>query len=72
MLVGDFNMSPPGASRWSRLRPLAGAPTFPLNCPDRQLDHILTDHPDLVVKQISSPVLPISDHRPLIIDVSPR
>jgi len=51
---------------------LASAPTFPLNPPDRQLDHILTDHPDLVVKQISSPVLPISDHRPLIIDVSPR
>ena len=72
VLVGDFNMSPPGANRWSGLRPLAGAPTFPLNCPDRQLDHILTDHPDLVVKQISSPVLPISDHRPLIIDVSPR
>ena len=72
VLMGDLNMSQPGAPRWSGLRPLACAPTFPLNCPDRQLDHILTDHPDLVVKQISSPVLPISDHRPLIIDVSPR
>lgn len=72
MLMGDLNMSPASANRWSGLRPLASAPTFPLNCPDRQLDHILTDHPDLAVKQISSPVLPISDHRPLIIDVSPR
>ena len=72
VLMGDLNMSPPGAAHWSGLRALASAPTFPLNCPDRQLDHILTDHPDLSVKQISSPVLPISDHRPLIVDVSPR
>lgn len=72
VLMGDLNMSPAAANRCSGLRPLASAPTFPLNCPDRQLDHILTDHPDLVVKQISAPVLPISDHRPLIIDVSPR
>jgi endonuclease/exonuclease/phosphatase family metal-dependent hydrolase len=72
VLMGDLNMSLSGAIRWSGLRPLASVPTFPSNSPDRQLDHVLTDHPDLVVKQISSPVLPFSDHRPLIIDVSPR
>lgn len=72
ILMGDLNMSPPGPARWSGLRPLGGASTFPLNCPDRQLDHILTDHPDLVGKETSTPVLPVSDHRPLIIDVSPR
>lgn len=72
VLMGDLNMSPPGPERWSGLRSLASAPTFPLNSPDRQLDHILTDHPDLDAKQITAPVLSISDHRPLIIDVSPR
>lgn len=72
VLMGDLNMSPPESARGSGLRPLGSAPTFPLHCPHRQLDHILTCHADLVAKQTSSPVLPISDRRPLIIDVSPR
>ncbi len=72
VLMGDLNMSPPSPSRWTRLRPLATAKTFPLHCPDRQLDHILTDHGDLVATEAETPILPISDHRPLVIDVSLR
>jgi endonuclease/exonuclease/phosphatase family metal-dependent hydrolase len=70
--MGDFNMSPPTAQRWTRMRPLATALTFPIGHPDRQLDHILTDDASLVTDACSAPTLPISDHRPLIIDVSRR
>ncbi|MBB3747552.1 endonuclease/exonuclease/phosphatase family metal-dependent hydrolase [Mycolicibacterium sp. BK634] len=72
VLMGDLNMKPPVPSRRTGLRSLAVAPTFPLHCPDRQLDHILTDHDDLVATDACTPVLPISDHRPLVIDVSLR
>ena len=60
-----FGSSGRGAVRRQSLRLTAGRP-------DRQLDHILTDDAGLVVDSSSSPTLPISDHRPLIIDVSRR
>lgn len=72
VLMGDLNMSAPTPSRRTGLRALATAPTFPLHCPDRQLDHILTDHDGLTAATACTPVLPISDHRPLVIDVSLR
>ena len=37
----QHDAAPP--ARWSGLRPLGAAPTFPADVPDRQLDHILTD-----------------------------
>jgi endonuclease/exonuclease/phosphatase family metal-dependent hydrolase len=70
VLMGDLNMTPPTPQRWTRLRPLATALTFPIDTPDRQLDHILTDDAGLVAETCSAPTLSISDHRPLIIDVS--
>jgi endonuclease/exonuclease/phosphatase family metal-dependent hydrolase len=70
VLMGDLNMTPPTPRRWTRMRPLATAQTFPIANPNRQLDHILTDDPGLVVDACSAPALAISDHRPLIIDVS--
>ncbi|HEY9305929.1 MAG TPA: endonuclease/exonuclease/phosphatase family protein [Mycobacterium sp.] len=72
VLMGDLNMSPPTPQRWTRMRPLGTALTFPADNPNRQLDHILTDDDGLVAAACSSPTLPISDHRPLIIDVSRR
>ncbi|MGY4712338.1 endonuclease/exonuclease/phosphatase family protein [Mycolicibacterium sp. CBM1] len=72
VLMGDLNMTPPAPTRRSGLRPLAVAPTFPLHCPARQLDHILTDHDGLVATDSDTPILPISDHRALVIDVSLR
>jgi endonuclease/exonuclease/phosphatase family metal-dependent hydrolase len=72
VLMGDLNMTPPTPRRWTGLRPLAEAPTFPADVPDRQLDHILTDDPSLRSGRCSAPILPISDHRPLIADVSRR
>jgi endonuclease/exonuclease/phosphatase family metal-dependent hydrolase len=72
VLMGDLNTRPPKPERWTGLRPLATASTFPADAPTRQLDHILTDDAGLVVDASSAPTLPISDHRPLIIDVSRR
>lgn len=70
VLVGDLNMRPTVAARWSRLRPLATAPTFPADAPKRQLDHVLTDHPGLVAGAVDAPVMAISDHRPLVVEVA--
>lgn len=72
VLMGDLNMSPPAPERWTRMRPLATAPTFPIADPDRQLDHILTDDAGLVALDCWTPALSISDHRPLVVDVSRR
>jgi len=72
VLMGDLNMSPPAPERWTGMRPLAAALTFPVTAPDRQLDHILTDDTRLVADTYSAPTLSISDHRPLVIDVSRR
>jgi endonuclease/exonuclease/phosphatase family metal-dependent hydrolase len=72
VLMGDLNMTPPSPERWSRLRPLATAPTFPADAPERQLDHILTDDRMLTAEDVSTAKLTISDHRPLVVDVSRR
>ena len=70
VLMGDLNMTPPKPARGSRMRPLAAAPTFPVDGPDRQLDHILTDDPGLRADSCSAPRLDVSDHRALIADVT--
>lgn len=67
VLMGDLNMSPPTPERWTGMRPLATALTFPAGAPDRQLDHILTDDTRLVAESCSAPALAISDHRPLVV-----
>jgi endonuclease/exonuclease/phosphatase family metal-dependent hydrolase len=70
VLMGDLNMTPAKVSRRYRLRPLGAAPTFPADDPQRQLDHILTDDPALRADECEAPLLPISDHRALVVDVS--
>jgi endonuclease/exonuclease/phosphatase family metal-dependent hydrolase len=76
MLLGDLNMTPPTVAAVSGMRSLAATPTFPADAPDRQLDHVLTDDATLQASACSTPVMPISDHRPLVVDVdgfgSPR
>ncbi len=54
------------------MRALAMAPTFPSDVPERQLDHVLTDDPGLLATDARAPEMPISDHRPLVVDVSRR
>lgn len=70
LLLGDLNMRPRSVARWSSLRPLASGLTFPVDKPDRQLDHVLTDDPTLRGQHCATPSMPISDHRPLVVDVS--
>jgi len=69
VLMGDLNLPPGPAARWSRMRALASAPTFPAETPQRQLDHILTDHPGLRGRGVLAPIAPLSDHRPLVVDI---
>jgi endonuclease/exonuclease/phosphatase family metal-dependent hydrolase len=69
VLMGDLNMAPKPASRWSGFRSLAEAMTFPAEDPDRQLDHILTDDRTLEVDGCSAPSLSVSDHRALVVDL---
>jgi endonuclease/exonuclease/phosphatase family metal-dependent hydrolase len=68
--MGDLNMTPPMPSRWTGLRALGGAATFPADEPRDQLDHILTDDRALCVEECVAPRLPVSDHRALLVDVS--
>jgi endonuclease/exonuclease/phosphatase family metal-dependent hydrolase len=70
VLMGDLNMAPPTPSRWTRMRPLGEAATFPADEPGHQLDHILTDDHTLWVDKCSAPWLPVSDHRALVVDIS--
>jgi endonuclease/exonuclease/phosphatase family metal-dependent hydrolase len=69
LLTGDLNMTPNTARRWSGMRALAEAKTFPADAPDRQLDHILTDDDRLRGTAVEAGAMPISDHRPLVVDI---
>ncbi len=69
LLVGDLNLTSAVAQRVSGLRTLAETPTFPAHRPRRQLDHVLTDDPGLTVRHCEAPSMPISDHRPLVVDL---
>lgn len=72
ILTGDLNMSAAAARRWSGLRSLAAAPTFPADGPKQQLDHVLTDDPGLTAMSCETPPQPISDHRPLAVQLRRR
>ncbi|BDB45452.1 MULTISPECIES: endonuclease/exonuclease/phosphatase family protein [Mycobacterium] len=69
LLIGDLNLTPAAVHRWSGMRALATAPTFPAAAPQRQLDHILTDDPDLHGVAATAELMPISDHRALVTEV---
>jgi endonuclease/exonuclease/phosphatase family metal-dependent hydrolase len=69
LLTGDLNMTPPAVRRWSGMRALAVAKTFPAGAPNRQLDHILTDDHRLRGGVAEAELMTISDHRPLVVDL---
>jgi endonuclease/exonuclease/phosphatase family metal-dependent hydrolase len=71
MVMGDLNMTPPTPARWTGFRPLAATPTFPADAPVRQLDHVLVDDPRITAADVAAPPMPMSDHRPLIVDINP-
>lgn len=69
ILMGDLNLSDSRPARFIGYRPLGSAPTFPAEDPVRQLDHILCRGQLGPVRAVLSPQLPLSDHRPLVIDL---
>jgi endonuclease/exonuclease/phosphatase family metal-dependent hydrolase len=69
LLTGDLNLTPAAARRWSGMLPLAVAATFPAAEPNRQLDHILTDCRHMRGGAGEADLMPISDHRPLVVEL---
>lgn len=71
VLLGDLNM-PGGFPRWlSGWTPLARTPTYPAWEPRIQLDHVLASGDLPPVTSVETPVLPVSDHRALLVQLGP-
>jgi endonuclease/exonuclease/phosphatase family metal-dependent hydrolase len=70
ILMGDLNMPDRRPEEITGYRSLARHLTFPIEEPDRQLDHILLRGRLGHVTASSAPELPLSDHRALIVDLS--
>ena len=72
LIMGDLNMTPPPARRFSGFRPLASGLTFPSDEPVRQIDHVLARGDVGDVVDVRSVRLPVSDHRALVVDLDRR
>jgi len=69
VLMGDLNLTPPTPEKVTGWRSLAPGLTFPVEEPDRQLDHVLLRGTLGPVTATSAPALPLSDHRALTLDI---
>jgi endonuclease/exonuclease/phosphatase family metal-dependent hydrolase len=72
LLLADLNLPGGLASTFSGWRRLARRPTYPSPTPRMQVDHILLDpqgRPVPPVVRVATPELPVSDHRPLIVEL---
>ena len=67
ILLGDLNMPPPFPAVLSRWSSLAKVPTYPSTNPKIQLDHVLASGNVGLVRSVDTPLLPLSDHRALVI-----
>ena len=70
VVMGDLNMPSPRPAAITGYRSLAEHPTFPVQTPDRQLDHILLRGDFGEVVGSSAQALPLSDHRALMVDLA--
>lgn len=70
VLMGDLNMDAPVPAKITGYRSLAAHPTFPVDQPERQLDHILFRGRPPEVMRCQAPALPLSDHRALVVDIA--
>jgi endonuclease/exonuclease/phosphatase family metal-dependent hydrolase len=68
VLMGDLNLGPGAARRWTGMAPLATGLTFPADAPTRQIDHILATQ-GLTARHGAARELPMSDHRALVADL---
>jgi endonuclease/exonuclease/phosphatase family metal-dependent hydrolase len=69
VLLGDLNMSGTVPSQVTGYASLAAHPTFPLDEPTRQLDHILLRGSLGAVTGSRAPRYDLSDHRALAVDL---
>jgi len=69
VLMGDLNMTPPTPERITGYRSVADAVTFPIDVPDRQLDHVLVRGAQPTVRECHALATELSDHRALVVDV---
>jgi endonuclease/exonuclease/phosphatase family metal-dependent hydrolase len=71
ILLGDLNLPGPLPRTLTGWRRLGALPTYPADKPWVQLDHILaySRRPPRVVAT-RTPAVPISDHRPLVVDLA--
>jgi endonuclease/exonuclease/phosphatase family metal-dependent hydrolase len=72
LLTGDLNLPPGAVRRSSGMHSLASGLTFPADAPERQLDYVLTDDRTLTATRVETPMMTISDHRPLVVDIERR
>ena len=69
VLLGDLNLPAGPAGAISRWRVLGRARTYPSPEPRVQLDHILGAGSLPPVRAVETPVLPVSDHRALVVEL---
>lgn len=69
VLLGDLNMPPFAAGPASGWRVLGRAATYPSPDPRVQLDHVLGSGGLPAVARVDTPVMALSDHRPLVVDL---
>lgn len=71
VILGDLNMSGSVPQRLTGYTNLASHPTFPLDDPTEQLDHVLVRGSLGPVVASRAPRYDLSDHRALVVEVSP-
>ncbi|GAB2752485.1 endonuclease/exonuclease/phosphatase family protein [Terrabacter koreensis] len=69
VLMGDLNMGPDRATRITGLRSAASEPTFPVDDPQQQIDHVLV-RGAVRTTGAASVRLPVSDHRALTAELT--
>jgi endonuclease/exonuclease/phosphatase family metal-dependent hydrolase len=69
VLMGDLNLSGRRPAAVTGFRPLAVGGTFPREDPRNQLDHILARGELPPVRNCEIRILPLSDHRAVLVDV---
>jgi endonuclease/exonuclease/phosphatase family metal-dependent hydrolase len=70
VVLGDLNVPGPVPAWASGWRPLARARTFPAERPGLQVDHVLAHGPVPAATAVEARLLPLSDHRALLVDVA--
>lgn len=68
LLLGDLNLPARAAGAASGMQVLARARTFPAPAPRVQLDHVLGTGLG-PVRDVQTPSVPVSDHRPLVVEL---